>query len=164
MAEVATAPQPVRLEIREGALTELPVVNDRILWESHARGKNWMATIARDPTAPNGLARTFLAKARGDYFYLCPPGTLAVGDAVEIGADYYTAGGNATRRRWYGHVAAVAAGWIDLVPAPSAAAAIDAGATAKADPTAPPGPLAATPDAELVAELEARGYAVTLTR
>jgi len=71
------------------------------VWENHKRGKNWMATIQIDPTAPGGLRRSFVDKARGaEYFYLVSPDLL--GKPVEIGADYYSGGGNKTAVRKYG--------------------------------------------------------------
>jgi len=38
------------------------------VYESHKRGKNWMAIITPDPTAPGGLARTFVPRGRGEYY------------------------------------------------------------------------------------------------
>lgn len=117
---------PVTLKVELGALTELPVMDGRILWESHKRGRNWMAVISKDPQAPNGLARSFFKPARGDYFYILPA-DLKVGDPLEIGADYYSGGGHPARRRWYGYVVAVADDAVVVQECATAAAAIRQG-------------------------------------
>jgi hypothetical protein len=87
------------LGVEAGALTEVPV------YESHKRGKNWLAVIQIDPTAPGGLRRTFQRRAYGDYFYMIDG--LARGMAVEFGADYYTGVGRKHATRWYGVVRCV---------------------------------------------------------
>lgn len=84
------------LDIEDGALTESPV------WESHKRGKNWLAIITPSPSSPGGLSRTFAEKAKGASFYILPDWT--VGDAVEFGADYYSGGGSKNAKRWFGVV------------------------------------------------------------
>lgn len=106
--------------IEDGALANVPC------WESHNRGKNWMATIAVQESAPGGLARDFIDKARGDGFYLTP--ALAIGDAVEFGADYYSGRGRKTAERWYGFVVAVTETAVLLRQAASGKAACKAGA------------------------------------
>lgn len=83
-------------KVEDGAMVEAPV------YESHARGKNWMATIEADPAAPGGLAREFVKKGRGRYFYIVGP--EVVGKAVEIAADYTSSGGKRHPKRWYGVV------------------------------------------------------------
>jgi hypothetical protein len=79
--------------IELGALTQVPA------WESHRRGKNWLAKIKKDPTGPGGLGRVFLPKAKGEYFYMI--NDLKVGDPIEFGADYYSSSNRATRCRKY---------------------------------------------------------------
>ncbi len=165
MNEVIT--NSVRLLIEYGALSELPVRDGRVLWESHPRGKNWLATIAPDPKSPNGLARKFLDKAKGDYFYLLPPGALRVGEAIEIGADYYTGGGSPQRRRWYGVVSEIGPDHVDLIEYPTPAKAMAAGQAIR--PPEPPkeadesarvaADLARYSSALLIEELERRGLA-----
>ncbi len=86
------------LEIEEGALAEVPSK----CWESHSRGKNWLAVIAKDPSAPGGLRRAFQEKAKGNYYYHVAG--LSVADAVEFGADYYSGRGRKSPTRWYGVV------------------------------------------------------------
>jgi len=76
------------------------------IWEKHKRGKNWSAIIAIDPSAPGGLARTFLTRAHGDFYYIVPP-NLAVHTPLEFGADYYSGRGRPSRRRWYGVVRSI---------------------------------------------------------
>src|SRR5262249_14392556 len=87
----------IALRIEEGALATVPPN----CWESHKRGKNWFARIEINPAKPGGLERDFHAKAHGAYYYLLP--TLAAGDAVEFGADYYSGGGRKSPTRWYGY-------------------------------------------------------------
>lgn len=95
-----------------GALTQVPV------YESHKRGKNWMAVIAPDPRSPGGLARTFLPHARGEYYYLIE--ALKPGDVVEFGADYYTSSGRKSAARWYGVVRNVTEDKVEIEQAPTA--------------------------------------------
>jgi hypothetical protein len=83
-------------KVEDGAMVEAPV------YESHARGKNWMATIEADPAAPGGLAREFIRNGRGRYLYIVGP--EVVGKAVEIAADYTSSGGKRHPKRWYGVV------------------------------------------------------------
>lgn len=90
----------LELAVEDGALTEVPC------YESHKRGKNWLAIIHSDPTAPNGLGRQFCDRGRGKYYYMADK--LAPGLAVEFGADYYTGGGRPSRERVYGVVLSVA--------------------------------------------------------
>lgn len=106
----------------QGAITNVPC------WESHSRGKNWMAVITTSPSSPGGLEREFAAKAKGDAYYLTP--ALSVGDAVEFGADYYSGSGRKQTERWYGFVVAVAEDAILLRPCATGKAACKAGAEA----------------------------------
>lgn len=91
----------LRYEIVAGASQDAPV------YESHKRGKNWMAVIRLDPTAPNGLGRVFVPKAKGDDNYYIVEGAVQAGDAIEFGADYYTGGGSKQATRWYGVVVSI---------------------------------------------------------
>lgn len=77
----------------QGFLTDVPI------YESHKRGRNWLAKIERDPRSPGGLARTFMEVGRDSYFY--DVSGLERGDVMEIGADYYTSSGNPSRNRLY---------------------------------------------------------------
>lgn len=95
------------------------------IWENHKRGKNWCAIIAIDPSAPGGLARTFLTRAHGDYLYLLPP-DLAVHTPLEFGADYYSTLGNPSRQRWYGVVRSITPSKLTLEQYGSARNAIKA--------------------------------------
>ena len=105
-------------KVQDGALVEAPV------WESHTRGKNWAAVISADPRAPGGLARVFLERARGKYLYIIS--SLAVGQPVEFGADYYSTSRRQSRLRWYGVVRAVSNDAIELEKFPTSAKAIAA--------------------------------------
>jgi hypothetical protein len=84
----------VILKHDHGALTEAPI------FETHKRGKNWMAIISIDPTKPGGLERKFMNRARGEYRYLI--GDLKEGDPIEFGADYYSCKQRKTPKRFYG--------------------------------------------------------------
>lgn len=75
------------------------------VYETHQRGKNWMATIAADPAAPGGLAREFVKNGRGRYYYIVD--ASLVGKAVEIAGDYTTGSGSRRRTRWYGVVRSI---------------------------------------------------------
>lgn len=81
-------------KINHGALTNAPI------YETHKRGKNWMAIIRIDPTSPGGLSRKFITRANGEYKYLT--NELKENDAIEFGADYYSGRGSKSINRWYG--------------------------------------------------------------
>lgn len=98
-AGAAAAPAVLTLRVENGALLDAPA------WESHPRGRNWLAIIRPDPQAPGGLGRTFLKRAHGKYLYHLAG--LRTGQPVECGADYYSGGGNPTRRRVYGVIESV---------------------------------------------------------
>lgn len=87
----------MRLTIEAGALLTVPV------WEPHERGRNWFAKITRNPLSAGAIERAFARRAKGEFYYIVPK-DLAVGDAVEFGADYYTSGGFKNPKRWYGVV------------------------------------------------------------
>lgn len=85
---------------------ETRVLLEAPVWENHKRGKNWLATIEKDPAAPGGLGRKFAPKARGEGFYVLPLDLVHAGDPVEFGADYYSGSGTKRADRWYGVVLA----------------------------------------------------------
>jgi hypothetical protein len=121
-AALGLADGEMGLEIEDGALAEVPPN----CWESHTRGKNWCATITADPSAPAGLARDFWVKAKGSSYYHVPA-DLKTGDAVEFGADYYSARGNPSRKRWYGYIVRVEPNMVVLVQCAGGKTAIKAG-------------------------------------
>jgi hypothetical protein len=82
--------------VENGALLDAPV------YETHKRGKNWMAVIASDPGSLGGTRREFCKRGNGAYYYIVTP--ELVGKAVEFGADYYSGSGNKSARRYYGVV------------------------------------------------------------
>lgn len=90
----------MNLTIDHRALREAPV------WETHKRGRNWMAQIGIDPTCPGGLSRQFAHRAKGDYVYLIEE-WMQPNVAVEFGADYYTGSGKKHPVRWYGVICEV---------------------------------------------------------
>jgi len=98
----------IRLKVEQGALMEVPV------WEDHKRGRNWFAVITLDPRAPNGIGRSFIPRAHGEYYYLVTE-KLKTGVAVEFGADYYTASGKLNPRRWYGVIVERTPEYLELV-------------------------------------------------
>lgn len=83
---------------------ETLVLMDVPCYETHSRGKNWMAAINRDPAKPSGLERSFFPTARGGGYYRLNQEIAPVPFAVEFGADYYSGRGKATRTRVYGVV------------------------------------------------------------
>lgn len=89
-----------KLELTQGYLDQHDVA-----WESHKRGRNWVATVHFDPSAPNCLARSFWNRGSGSYVAVSP--SLAVGEVLEFGADYYTCGGTRHERRKYRRVLAI---------------------------------------------------------
>lgn len=101
---------PLTLKISHGALTEVPK------WENHARGKNWWAKIAIDPTAPGGLKRVFANKARGDDFFYLVPDWCKPGTPVEFAGDYISGGGKRSRDRMWGVITEVHSDRIALLP------------------------------------------------
>jgi hypothetical protein len=104
-------------DVDMGAMTSSPV------YCNHSRGRNWLARVATDPTAPGGLARIFQKAARGNGHYYLVDG-LGVGDAVEFGADYYSCRGFPDRRRWYGVVISISDTGLTIQHCTTAAAAI----------------------------------------
>jgi len=126
-AALGLRPGDIDFDVDAGALTEVPDG----LWQTHKRGRNWFATITVDPGSPGGLARSFAAKAKGDYFYVLP--TLLVGEAIEFGADYYTGSGKKSASRWYGYVVSVSPERVVLHECSTGKAAVKAGAAYVAD-------------------------------
>ena len=95
-----------RFAVEMGALTEVPV------YESHGRGKNWLAKITTDPNSPGGIAREFVPKAKGEFFYLIEG--LEESIAVEFGADYYSSSGKKNPKRYYGVIIKVETDGIEI--------------------------------------------------
>lgn len=114
----------ISLDVAQGALSQVPAG----CWESHSRGKNWLAKISINPSSPGGIARDFFAKAKGEFYYLVDG--LDAGDPIEFGADYYSGRGRKSPTRWYGYVVRVTAEYVVLREASTAKAAIKAAAKA----------------------------------
>lgn len=74
-------------------------------YESHRRGKNWVATVVADKSQPGGLSRDFWAKASGSWRHL--PADIKAGDVLEIAHEYTTGGGRCDKSRNYIKVVAV---------------------------------------------------------
>lgn len=145
-------------KIENGALVEVPI------FEEHKRGRNWMAKISFDPRSPAGLSREFMERARGKYFYMVEG--LKVGDAIEFGADYWTSSGHRNTNRVYAAVVSITSTELVLELFSTPDEAIEAAkkireAAEKAEPVEVPSELERFSDAELIAELEKRGYKVT---
>lgn len=83
----------LELVVVNGALLQVPV------YETHPRGSNWMAVIGIDPTAPGGLSRQWLPRAKGGGYIVV---NAEVYDPIEFGADYKTFHGDKHPKRWYG--------------------------------------------------------------
>jgi hypothetical protein len=145
-------------KIENGALVEVPI------FEEHERGRNWMAKISFDPRSPAGLSREFMKRARGKYFYMVEG--LKVGDAIEFGADYWTSSGRRNTNRVYAAVVSITSTELVLELLSTPDEAIEAAkkireAAEKAEPVEVSSELERFSDAELIAELEKRGYKVT---
>ena len=115
----------IRLE--QDAMLDAPI------YQSHRRGRNWCAIIAKNPSAPNGLDRNFLTHARGQYYYMLND-QITEQTPVEFGADYYSAGGRPSRERWYGVVISRTNDALVLEEYDTALAAINAAKQAVIDP------------------------------
>jgi hypothetical protein len=144
-------------KIENGALVEVPI------FEEHKRGKNWMAKISFDPRSPAGLSREFMVRARGKYFYMVEG--LKVGDAIEFGADYYTTSRKRHTNRVYAAVVALTSTELTLELYSTSSEAIEAAKKIKetaenAEEVEAPSELERFSDAELIAELERRGYKI----
>lgn len=98
-----------KCRVEHGAMVEVPA------YETHARGTNWLAKISPNPSAPGGLDRDFVERARGKYYYMITD--LKPGTPIEFGADYRTAGGHKRPNRWYGVVGWIASDSIEFVEA-----------------------------------------------
>ncbi len=73
-------------EVENGAMLTAPV------YESHRRGRNWMAVINADPSSPGGLSREFVERGKGKYYYIVDEDI--VGKPVEIAGRDFARGGN----------------------------------------------------------------------
>jgi hypothetical protein len=107
---LALTPTEMRIyQLEGGAMTEVPIYGDT------NKHKNWMAIVKPNPTAPGGLDRKFLKKARGDYYYMVSD--CFTGDVVEFAADYvaYTSG-KVTQAREYAVVVEAKPDSISLLP------------------------------------------------
>jgi len=93
-----------RIETTDGVIENLS-------YESHRRGKNWIATVKADRSAPGGLARDFWPRVRGGRYGAVPP-TLSVGDVIEHGGDYYSGSGRKCPDRRYTRVCVIGDGYL----------------------------------------------------
>jgi len=145
-----------KLELLQGYVDQ-----SEVAWEKHERGKNWVATVRFDPAAPNSLARAFWNRGSGSY--VAAPASLAVGEVLEFGADYYACSGRRYGCRQYHRVLAIAPSHIVMRETgkpgknPLRPVALDIQAAEIAGDVQPANPLVETSDADLVAELRRRG-------
>lgn len=102
--------------VMSGAIVSSPV------YETHLRGRNWLAVIWAEPLLPGGTGRKFMPRARGEFLYMVH--TLSVHDPVEFGADYVTSLGRKHQRRWHGVVRALTDSRIEIEQVGSPVAAI----------------------------------------
>jgi hypothetical protein len=151
-----------KIEIVQGYLDQRDVH-----WLDHKRAKNWVATARFDPSAPNCLARLFWKRGSGSY--VAVPPSLALGEVLEFGADYYTCGGHRQGRREYRRVLAITPqeivvreigkpGKKPLRPVGLDIQAAEIGGEAQPAPS----PLVDASIADLVAELRRRGASFAL--
>lgn len=80
---------------------------DVLAWQSHHRGRNWVAFAEVEPSLPGGIKRTFFNRAAGKIAKVIIPDRLAVGDILEFGADYVSFGGRREPTRVYAVVLAL---------------------------------------------------------
>lgn len=135
-----------RFKIENGALVEVPI------YETHRRGKNWLAKIQKDPKSPGGLKREFMENAKGSYYYLI--NGLSVGDVVEFGADYYTVSGKKGANRVYGIIRLLTDNELELEQFNTPNEAFTNAIKLEIQPE---NPLAKFTNDELIAELKRRG-------
>jgi hypothetical protein len=102
-AKAATVLEPLEAVVKNGCVDQGP-----IHYESHKRGRNWMATVTADKTKPGGLARSFWDKGTTSWRKL--PAGLMAGDVVEVAGEYVTGGGRNDKDRIYIRIVAVEAG------------------------------------------------------
>lgn len=139
-----------RFKIESGALIEVPV------YENHHRGKNWLAKIQKDPKSPGGLNREFMETAKGNYYYFVEG--LVVGDIIEFGADYYSAGGRKNPNRMYGIVKSLTDSELEVELYSDSEEAFKKKSESNTDVILEPeNPLAKFTDEELIAEVKKRG-------
>lgn len=124
-----------QLSVANHALLESPI------YESHDRGRNWLAVIDVSPTMPSGLSRQWMPQGRGECFYIIEQ--LKLFDPVEFGADYVTVGGRKHYKRLYGVVVAITDGYIRVEECETGAKAVIRAKEAR------------TSDADKIAALEA---------
>lgn len=92
-------PTEYRCPHLNGSLLKAPI------YESHFRGKNWLAIIDIDGACPGGLSRRFMPYGRGEVLYMIEQ--VGLFDAVEFAADYTTSVGRTRQSRLYGVVVVV---------------------------------------------------------
>lgn len=81
----------VKLEIVDGCI-------EHTNWESHKRGKNWVATVRRNKASRFGMDREFWQRGSGRW-YQVPE--LQPGDVVEMAGDYFKCSGRRAPSREY---------------------------------------------------------------
>ena len=113
-------------KIECGALIEVPA------YETHKRGRNWLAVIEEDPKAPGGLSRIFCERAKGKFFYMTD--ILEVGQAVECAGDYVSGGGNRSPNRVYGVVSKIDDTVLEVIVTKDASEACSLAAQMAAEP------------------------------
>jgi|GEM_PF-3174384 len=81
-------------------------------FETHKRGKNWIATVQKDRKSPGGLAREFWQRGSGSWCAI--PTDLAAGDVLEFAGDYYSGGGSKRPQREYVKVIAITETYVEV--------------------------------------------------
>jgi hypothetical protein len=72
---------------------------DNDLYESHQRGKNWIAYVVPDRRATGGLRRQFWRRTSDTWYTF--PRPPQPGDVIEIAGDYYGCNGKPQHDRRY---------------------------------------------------------------
>ena len=148
--------ETIKIEISQNYVDQRELV-----YESHRRGINYIATVQFDPSQPGGLFRKFWSKGAGSFRSI--PETIEVGDFIEVAHDYTSSGGNRSRRRDYYRVVSVSECELELF----SSEAPKVKSMPKADFVAmiageqrviPSIDLSSVTDDELISELERRGH------
>ncbi len=97
------------LIIRDGCIDQA-----EIRFESHRRGRNWIATVTPNKAIPGagGLERTFWTKTTTSWRKV--PEDLQIGDVLEVAAEYVSGSGKNDRDRVYRRVRSIGDGIITL--------------------------------------------------
>jgi len=80
-------------------------------YETHKRGRSWIATVKKDRRAPGGLSREFWSRGSGKWAEM--PLELGAGDVLEFAGDYYSGSCRKNASRKYVKVIVVTDDYIE---------------------------------------------------